>query len=125
MTELATVEVESAPSPSGPLMRHAYVSECGNAHIILRHMAEDDWEVQRVFTTGKSRRQGLQRELWKALLADADAEGVHLLLNVGMGHRQAMSREQLMDWYARMGFNGIMDVRMERVPGGDQWMTYT
>jgi hypothetical protein len=36
-----------------------------------------------------------------------------------------MSQAQLMDWYARMGFNGIMDRRMERVPGGDQWMTFT
>lgn len=111
-------------------MEKAYLHPSGHAAVYCKHLGDEDWEVESVATTPDYRGQGLQRELWKRVLADADSEGACLLLTVGSGgiHRRSLSSEQLFDWYERLGFHGIMGgpeiaegrgrTRMERWPGG-------
>jgi GNAT superfamily N-acetyltransferase len=112
-------------------VEEAYHHPSGHAAVYCKHLGEGDWEVQSVVTTPDHRGKGLQRELWKRVLADADREGACLLLTVGSGgiYKGALSSEQLFHWYERMGFHGLMGgpelaegygrTRMERWPGGD------
>lgn len=72
-------------------MKDAYVSPCSRAAVYTRYLGDGDWEVQNVVTDLEARGRGLQRELWERVLADADAEGVSLLLSVGTGRDRGMS----------------------------------
>lgn len=101
------------------------------AAVYVKELGDGDYEVQNVVTAPHARREGLQRELWGRILADADAEGAHLLLTVGSGRGErngGMSSAQLYDWYCRLGFHGIaggkdgtyVSARMERVPVRDE-----
>lgn len=58
--------------------------------------------VTRVHTHESVRGKGMARELWKQCLADADAEGVTLCLEINP--YGDMNREQLTAWYIRLGF---------------------
>lgn len=95
-------------------MRHQYESECGRAYIRVNVYDEQDAEIIQVWTAVPARRQGLQRELMRQVLEDADREGLSLLLNVGQGRKEGMSHEELWDWYDRLGFQGLAGNRMER-----------
>lgn len=102
------------------------MSPGARAGVYLHHMGDNDWEVTNVTTIPDARGRGLQRELWKRILADADRTGACLLLTVGSG-RGDMDPAKLYEWYVRLGFHGLaggasdgyQGTRMERFPGGD------
>jgi ribosomal protein S18 acetylase RimI-like enzyme len=89
---------------------------------------EDDWEVTNVFTRPNCRGNGLARQLMQQVCADADAEGVSLLLSVGQGREGGPTPDQLFGWYTRLGFHGLAGgsadsyagARMERPPNSSR-----
>lgn len=102
------------------------MSPGAKAGVYLKHLGDNDWEVENVVTIPAERGKGLQRELWRRILADADRTLACLLLTVGSG-RGAMKSVELYEWYVRLGFHGLISVtgddgytgtRMERWPGG-------
>lgn len=100
-------------------MKESYRHPDGHAVVWLKFLEDDDWEVQNVVTTPTDRGRGLQRELWKEIVADADREGACLLLTVGSGRGASgggLTHRQLWDWYERLGFCGLAGTRMQRVP---------
>lgn len=100
-------------------MEESYIAPGGHAAVYTRYLGDGDWEIENVTTTPAHRGEGLQRELWKRVLADADSEGAHLLLTVGSGRgagNKGLDHRQLWRWYERLGFNGLAGTRMERVP---------
>lgn len=100
-------------------VKRLYHSPCNHAAVYLKALGDGDWEVETVITDSGFRRQGLQREIWARVTADADAEGAHLLLTVGDGGAPwlgALDHRQLWDWYDRLGFYGLAGRRMERPP---------
>jgi GNAT superfamily N-acetyltransferase len=115
----------------------AYLHPSGHAAIYCKRLGDGDYEIENVVTTPPHRGTGLQRELWKRVLADADREGACLLLTVGSGRgatnqngNRGLTSKELFEWYERLGFHGLMGgpeiaegygrTRMERWPG-----TYT
>lgn len=108
-----------------------YASPCGHAAAFVKELGEGDFEVDSVATSMHARGQGLQRALWKKLLADADKERVCLLITVGSGRgaqNGGLDSKGLFDWYVRLGFHGLAGggngdysgTRMERWPGGHE-----
>lgn len=97
-------------------MKKSYTSACEHASVQLANYGEY-CEVFNVFTDKEFRGRGLQRELWGELLADADAENMVLMLNVGVGARSGLQHWQLREWYERLGFDFFGGTRMVREPG--------
>lgn len=61
--------------------------------------------IARVNTPFQHRRQGIARRLMAELLADADAEGVELWLDINPYGE--MTYQQLAAWYGRCGFEKV------------------
>lgn len=81
----------------------------------------DEADVQTVFVRVGHRLRGHGRELMREILADADAEQKVLLLTSGIGREGALSTEELVAWYARLGFDVLAPdaggaTRMQRAP---------
>lgn len=95
-------------------MKTAYVSPCGNCRITLKDMGDGDWMIVYVNTLKPHRRQGLARQQMARVTADADREEVTLMLDVGDGFAEGMSKRQLIRWYERLGFTQYTGRRMVR-----------
>jgi GNAT superfamily N-acetyltransferase len=95
-------------------VKTAYVSPCGNCRITLKDMGDDDWMIVYVNTLKPHRRQGLARQQMARVTADADREEVTLMLDVGDGFAEGMSKRQLIRWYERLGFTQYTGRRMVR-----------
>lgn len=83
------------------------------ASVSLMAMGDGDWMVYNVVTDPEHRRTGLQSELWKEVLADADRLGAVLMLDVRANSREAILRA----WYERLGFYPYGGTRMVREVG--------
>lgn len=95
-------------------MKTAYVSPCGNCRITLKNMGDGDWMIVYVTTRREHRRQGLASQQMSRVVADADREEVTLMLDVGDGFAEGMSKRQLIRWYERLGFQQYPGRRMVR-----------
>jgi GNAT superfamily N-acetyltransferase len=72
------------------------------------------WTITRVITPQGFRGQGRARELMKQVLADADAEGVVLWLEINP--YGDMTFDQLEVWYERLGFTRVDENVYRRDP---------
>lgn len=95
-------------------MKTAYVSPCGHCRVTLKDMGDGDWFIAYVTTHRDHRRHGLANQQMSRVMADADREEVTLMLDVGDGYADAMSKRQLIRWYERMGFTHYTGRRMVR-----------
>lgn len=95
-------------------MKTHYVSPCGHCRVTLKDMGDDDWFIVYVNTRRQERRQGLARQQMSRVMADADREEVTLMLDVGDGFAEGMSKRQLIAWYERLGFTHYTGRRMVR-----------
>lgn len=98
-------------------MKKHYDSPCGHAGVTVVDYGDGEVEIQTVVTDIGYRRRGVMRALMDEVLADADREGVILLLTVGQGYEAGMSYADLRAWYERLGFDGLGGNRMQRMPG--------
>ncbi|MEU5974302.1 GNAT family N-acetyltransferase [Streptomyces sp. NPDC047315] len=94
-------------------MKHTYALHDGRASVDLVIGLEGPAIVSRVIVRPSARGQGWGCEVLRAVLDDADREGVPLILEVDDGSAE-FSGAALTDWYSRYGF--------EPVPGSDQTM---
>jgi GNAT superfamily N-acetyltransferase len=63
---------------------------------------QKDYVITRINVMERYRGQGLGTEILEMIFADADAEGIDLLLEpVASG---GLTQQQLIDWYTRHGF---------------------
>lgn len=106
-------------------MKYLYVLDDEKAHANLVATADPhEWEVTNVVVRKGYRGGGFGSEVLKLVTADADKEGVVLLLTSGLGpgYSGGLSTEQLRAWYERHGFDAIAPgsypgtTLMQRVP---------
>lgn len=78
------------------------------------------WAVCRVAVQRRIRGRGLARELMAEVLADADREGVKLMLSVEPDPFGTLDYDGLVAWYRRLGFFQpyLHESYMERTPNG-------
>lgn len=93
-----------------PLRAHAY---------LMPYLADESgktWLLTGIDVAHNERGRGVARGLLDQVLADADEQGVTLLLSIepdGTG----LEYDQLHQWYSRLGFVEIEDSLMSREPG--------
>lgn len=100
-------------------MKHCYSRIGGNASATVIHFDDGDHalltsiKVQQAF-----RREGHGTALLEDVCADADREGVTLILNVESYMDGGLDDMQLWTWYERFGFRGNIDlgIGMTRPP---------
>ena len=88
--------------------------------LLTRDYKDGECDIMSLRTNPHKRRQGHAKTVMAQVLADADAEGVTLLLTARAG-RGGMTQEELEAWYERLGFvtvarDGHGNARMERSP---------
>jgi GNAT superfamily N-acetyltransferase len=95
------------------------------SRILTRNYGDGECDVMTVDTMRGKRGQGHATALMKQVLADADSEGVTLLLTARAKHAAiehgGLNQEQLEAWYERLGFvtvsrDGHDNARMQRDP---------
>lgn len=84
-------------------------AECkvGFAEGLPPHMKHEVRLVSDVWTTPCSRRQGHATELMNRIAAEADKKKVILILNPGSFDEVGPKTEQLVEWYASLGYQEI------------------
>lgn len=108
-------------------MKLNYYSPCRHCWVRVSDWRDGEAELSNVFTSVGHRGKGLARALMREVCADADREGVTLLLTVGHGRGpggDGLRSDQLYEWYTRLGFHGLAGgsgdsyarTRMERPP---------
>lgn len=97
-------------------MRDAYHDPGRGASVWLVDLGGDAWLVSGVEVNKQFRRQGAARALMGRVLADADREGVTLLLSVDPQEPWEVDGDALRVFYESLGFRGRADMSMERVP---------
>lgn len=103
-------------------MKRIYSEAFGCCSAALVKITDEEWEIQSVNTKRENRGKGHARVLMKRILADADREGIVLLLTAGIGRESGLSTEELVEWYCRLGFDAIAPgsfpgtTLMQRVP---------
>lgn len=93
--------------------------------LLTRNYGDGECDIQALKTNRTQRGKGHAKTVMMQVLADADAEGVTLLLTAraarGATEHGGMDQEQLEAWYERLGFVTVArdahdNARMERVP---------
>jgi len=86
-------------------MRECYVHTISATIIDLMQLTTGEWYISRINTPYLHREEGYASRLLKEVCAEADQEGVTLVLTpVSTG---AMSYKALVKWYIRVGFEEI------------------
>lgn len=90
-------------------MRECYSTPRGEAAAWVRDYGDGDGELHLVGTKKSERGKGHMRTVMAELLADADREGVCLLVVSGIGRSDGsgMTAEELVEWYERLGFESL------------------
>lgn len=70
---------------------------------LLAVAGRDTWRISRVNVPRASRNQGIGSYLMRRVCADADADGLCLVLEAS-GDEDALFGQSLIDWYKRFGF---------------------
>jgi ribosomal protein S18 acetylase RimI-like enzyme len=93
--------------------------------LLTRDYGDGECDILALKTSAQQRQKGHAKTVMMQVLADADAEGVTLLLTARAKRneipRGAMDQEQLEAWYERLGFITVSrdahgNARMQRDP---------